>query len=42
MEVNESLIQKLLEEMKQETASVRGDEFGIFDYQDLDLVRIKE
>jgi len=36
MEVNESLIQKLLEEMKQETASVRGDEFGIFDYQDLD------
>jgi len=36
MEVNEKQLTSLLEEMKNETSTVRGDEFGIFDYQDLD------
>ena len=36
MEVNEKQLTSLLEEMKNETSTVRGDEFGIFDYNDLD------
>ena len=36
MEVNEKQLTSLLEEMKHETSTVRGDEFGIFDYNDLD------
>ena len=33
---NEERLRKLLAEMQQETQSVRGDEFGLFDYNDLD------
>ena len=36
MEVNEKQLTSLIEEMKNETSTVRGDEFGIFDYNDLD------
>ena len=32
----EKNIEKIILEMRNETASMRGDEFGIFDYQDLD------
>ena len=32
----EKNIEKIILEMRNETASLRGDEFGIFDYQDLD------
>ncbi len=33
---NEEQLQKLLKEMAKETAYVTGDEFGLFDYNDLD------
>ena len=33
---NEEQLQKLLKEMAKETAHVSGDEFGLFDYNDLD------
>ena len=33
---NEEQLRKLLAEMQQETSSVKGDEFGLFDYNDLD------
>ena len=33
---NEEQLRKILQEMQQETASVTGDEFGLFDYNDLD------
>jgi phosphoribulokinase len=33
---SEEQLRKILQEMQQETASVRGDEFGLFDYNDLD------
>ena len=36
MESNEEQLRKILQEMQQETASVTGDEFGLFDYNDLD------
>jgi len=36
MTESEEQLQKLLAEMQRETASVRGDEFGLFDYNDLD------
>ena len=32
----EKNIEKIILEMRNETKSLRGDEFGIFDYQDLD------
>ena len=34
---SEEQLKELLLEMQQETESVRGDEFGLFDYNDLDL-----
>ena len=36
MTENEEQLNKLLAEMQRETQSVRGDEFGLFDYNDLD------
>jgi len=33
---SEEQLRKILQEMQQETASVRGDEFGLFDYNNLD------
>ena len=33
---SEEQLRKILLEMQQETASVTGDEFGLFDYNDLD------
>ena len=33
---NEEQLREILREMQQETASVTGDEFGLFDYNDLD------
>ena len=33
---SEEQLKELLQEMQQETDSVRGDEFGLFDYNDLD------
>jgi hypothetical protein len=33
---NEEQLQKLLSEMKTEVSSLRGDEFGIFDYNEDD------
>ena len=33
---SEEQLRKILQEMQQETASVTGDEFGLFDYNDLD------
>ena len=33
---NEKQLEKLLIEMNQETVGFRGDELGLFDYQDLD------
>ena len=33
---SEEQLRKILKEMQQETASVTGDEFGLFDYNDLD------
>ena len=33
---NEKQLEKLLTEMNQETVGFRGDELGLFDYQDLD------
>mgnify|MGYP001012895534 CR=1 FL=1 len=36
MTENEEQLRKILQEMQQETASVTGDEFGLFDYNDLD------
>lgn len=36
MTENEEQLREILREMQQETASVTGDEFGLFDYNDLD------
>ena len=36
MTESEEQLRKILQEMQQETASVTGDEFGLFDYNDLD------
>lgn len=36
MTESEEQLRKILREMQQETASVTGDEFGLFDYNDLD------
>ena len=36
MTESEEQLNKLLAEMREETQSVRGDEFGLFDYNDLD------
>jgi|TARA_R110001592_G_scaffold328061_3_gene609444 hypothetical protein len=33
---DEQRIQELIQEMKTEASSIRGDEFGIFDYNDED------
>jgi|TARA_B100001093_G_scaffold346557_1_gene331155 hypothetical protein len=33
---DEKQLESLLSEMNQETIGFRGDEFGLFDYQDLD------
>ena len=33
---SEEQLRKILQEMQQETAHVTGDEFGLFDYNDLD------
>ena len=33
---SEEQLRKILQEMQQETASVTGNEFGLFDYNDLD------
>ena len=36
MTESEEQLRKILQEMQQETASVTGDEFGLFVYNDLD------
>ena len=36
MTESEEQLRRILQEMQQETASVTGDEFGLFDYNDLD------
>ena len=36
MTESEEQLREILREMQQETASVTGDEFGLFDYNDLD------
>ena len=36
MTESEEQLRKILQEMQSETSTVRGDEFGLFDYHDLD------